>query len=300
MKKIAKSELVIGVSVIAAILILIFGIEYLKGINLFSPANFYYASYDKVPDLEISAPVSIDGFKVGQVRSIEFDYEHPGKIKVLLAVNKKLRIPVDSKATLGTTLMSGSYIDLHLGKDKRMLEIGDEISTEESGDLMSAVTNDILPAVSQIIPKVDSLMMNLNTLTGDPALIASIRRLDEITHNLALMSVSLNKMMGRDIPPILRNVNHITMGVDTVVGNLNELSIHLKNLPLNSTMQNVEALTANLNEFSMQLKNPNSTLGKMTSDPELYNKLNRVAADVDSLIVDIKKNPKRYISIKLL
>lgn len=300
MKKIAKSELVIGVSVIAAILILFFGIEYLKGINLFSPANFYYVSYDKVPDLEISAPVSIDGFKVGQVRSIEFDYEHPGKIKVLLAVNKKLRIPADSKATLGTTLMSGSYIDLHLGNDKRMLAIGDEISTEESSDLMSAVTNDILPAVSQIMPKVDSLMVNLNALTGDPALIASIRRLDEITQNLALMSASLNRTIGRDVPPILRNVNHITMGVDTVVGNLNELSIQLKNLPLNSTMQNVDALTANLNEFSMQLKNPNSTLGKMTSDPELYNKLNRVAADVDSLIVDIKKNPKRYISIKLL
>lgn len=300
MKKIAKSEIVIGVSVIAAILILIFGIQYLKGVNLFRPANFYYVYYDKVPDLDISAPVSIDGFKVGQVRNIEFDYEHPGKIKVLLAVNKQLRIPVDSRAVLGSTLMSGSYIDLHLGKDKKMLEIGDEIPTQEASGLMDAVTQDILPAVNQILPKVDSLMINLNTLTGDPALIASIRRLDEITQNLALMSNSLNKTIGRDIPPIMRNVNHITMGVDTVVGNLNELSIQLKNLPLNSTMQNVDALTANLNEFSMQLKNPNSSLGKLTSDPELYNKLNRVAADVDSLIVDIKKNPKRYISIKLL
>lgn len=300
MKKIEKSELIIGVSVIAAILILIFGIEYLKGINLFSPANFYYASYDNVSELEISAPVSINGYKVGQVRSIEFDYQKPGKIKVLLALNKNLRIPADSKAMLGSTLMSGSYIDLHLGNDSRMLEIGSNIPTEESSNLMGAVTNDILPSVSQIMPKVDSLLINLNNLTSDPALIASIQRLDEITANLAKTSASLNNTIGRDVPPILKNINKITLGVDTVVGNLGELSNQLKTLPLNSTLENVESLTANLNEFSVRLKDPNSTLGMLTSDPELYNKLNRVAADIDSLILDIKKNPKRYISIKLL
>ncbi len=300
MKKIAKSEFLIGISVIAAILILIFGIEYLKGINLFSPANFYYASYDNVSGLEISAPVSIDGYKVGQVRSIEFDYNKPGKIKVLLAVNKNLKIPVDSKAMLGSTLMSGSYIDLHLGESTRMLEIGSDIPTEQSSDLIGAVTNDILPAISQIMPKVDSLLANLNNLTGDPALIASIQRLDEITNNLALTSGALNSTIGKDVPPILKNINHITLGVDTVVGNLGALSNQLKSLPLNSSMQNIESLTANLKDFSEQLKNPNSTLGMMTNDPQLYNKLNRVAADVDSLIIDIKKNPKRYISIKLL
>lgn len=300
MKKLAKSELVIGVSVIAAILILIFGIEYLKGIKLLNPGNFYYASYENVAGLEISAPVSIDGYKVGQVRSIEFDYDNPGKIKVLLAVNKNLRIPVDSKALLGSTLMSGSFIDLHLGKETKMLEIGSDIPTQESSDLMASVTNEILPAVSQIMPKVDSLLINLNNLTGDPALSASIGRLDEITQNLALTSASLHKVIGKDVPSILKNISNITCGIDTVVGNLGDLSNQLKTLPLNSTMQNVESLTSNLNEFSMQLKNPNSTLGMLTSDPELYNKLNRVAADIDSLIVDIKKNPKRYISIKLL
>lgn len=300
MKKLVKKEFIIGISVIAAIVILIFGIDYLKGINLLNPANYYYASYEKVPELEISAPVTINGYKVGQVRSIEFDYAHPGKIKVLLALNKELKVPVDSKASLGSTLMSGSYIDLQLGKSDKFYEIGSEIETMETSDLMSSLTNEMIPSITSIIPKIDSLMVNLNKITGDPALIQSIRRLDDITSNLALTSTYLNNTMGKDVPLVMKNVNSITMGLDTVVSNLGTLSAQLKTLPLNSTMENVESITNNLNEFSNQLRNQNSTLGKLTNDPELFNRLNRVAADVDSLIVDIKKNPKRYISIKLL
>ena len=110
MKKLFNKELIIGISVILAIVILFFGIEYLKGINMFSPANFYYVNCANVSGLEISSPVMIDGYKVGQVREISYDYDNPGKIKVLLAVNKKLRVPDDSYAVLASTLMGGGYI----------------------------------------------------------------------------------------------------------------------------------------------------------------------------------------------
>lgn len=121
MKKLATKEFIIGLSVIVAILVLIFGIDYLKGINMLSPANFYYVYYDNVSGLEVSAPVSIDGYKVGQVREITYDYENPGKIKVLLAVDKKLRIPENSYAIMSATLMSGSIIDIKMGDSKRCL-----------------------------------------------------------------------------------------------------------------------------------------------------------------------------------
>ena len=293
MKKIFNKEFIIGICVIAAIVILIFGIDYLKGINLFSPANFYYASYNNVAGLEISSPVTVDGYKVGQVREIQFDYDNPGKIKVLLALDKKLRIPVDSKATMGSTLMSGNFIALKLGKSAEKLPVGGNIDAIESSDLMSSLSEDIMPAVNQILPRVDSLLMNLNRIAGDPALLASIQRLDGITGGL-------KSTVNRDLPVVMSNVKSISHGLDTVTANLGILSAQLKSLPLNTTVDNVNALTANLTQFSKQLNDPNSTLGLLMNDPELYNKLNRVAADVDSLIVDIKKNPKRYISIKLL
>ncbi len=300
MKKIFNKEFIIGICVIAAIVILIFGIDYLKGINLFSPANFYYASYNNVAGLEISSPVTVDGYKVGQVREIQFDYDNPGKIKVLLALDKKLRIPVDSKATMGSTLMSGNFIALKLGKSAEKLPVGGNIDAIESSDLMSSLSEDIMPAVNQILPRVDSLLMNLNRIAGDPALLASIQRLDGITGDILATTGGLKSTVNRDLPVVMSNVKSISHGLDTVTANLGILSTQLKSLPLNTTVDNVNALTANLTQFSKQLNDPNSTLGLLMNDPELYNKLNRVAADVDSLIVDIKKNPKRYISIKLL
>lgn len=300
MKKIASKEFIIGISVIAAIAILFFGIDYLKGVNLFSPANFYYASYDNVAGLEISAPVTIDGYKVGQVRDIQFDYEKPGKVKVLLALNKKLRLPEDSRATIASTLMSGAYIQIAMGKSPKMIEVGGDLATEVIPDMMSSLSDNLLPSVGSILPKVDSLMATLNRLVSDPALLASIQRLDGITGNVLQTTEGLNKVVGKDVPLVMRNVHSITMGLDTLTANLGSLSTQLKALPLAKTMDNVNEITANLTKFSNQLNNTNSSLGMLMNDPELYNRLNRVAADVDSLIVDIKKNPKRYISIKLL
>lgn len=300
MKKIFSKEFIIGFSVIAAIVILFFGIDYLKGINLLNPANYYYASYDNVAGLEVSAPVTIDGYKVGQVREMSFDYENPGKIRVLLALDKNLRIPADSKAKMGTTLMSGNYIELQLGKNNEKLNIGDEIPTVESTDLMSSISQDVMPAVNTILPHIDSLINNLNKLVADPALLSAIQRLDGISNNLLLTSDGLRSTVNRDLPSVMGNVKSVTTGLDTICANLGILSAQLKSLPLNQTVDNVNELTANLSQFSRQLNDRNSSLGKLTNDPELYNRLNRVAADVDSLIVDIKKNPKRYISIKLL
>lgn len=300
MKKIFTREFIIGLSVIVAIAILIVGIDYLKGVNLFKPANFYYATYTDVAGLETAAPVTLNGYKVGQVREISYDYSNPGHIKVLLALNKELHIPDDSRASIGSTLLSGAFINLELGSSRKMLEVGSDIPTSASPDLMSSLTNDMMPKVNAILPRIDTLLYNLNLLVTDPALLASVRRLDGITENLLLTSGSLNNTMSRQVPSILNGAGGVIQNIDTITANLTLLSSQLKALPIQSTMNNVEQITENLSRFSRQLNDPGSSLGMLTSSPELYNRLNTVAADIDSLIVDIKKNPKRYISIKLL
>lgn len=300
MKKLFTKEFKIGLWVIIALVILVFGIDFLKGINLFTPSNYYIVRYDNVQGIEVSAPVTIDGYKVGQVREVKFDYEHPGKIEVILALNKNLKVPEDTYAELTPTLMSGTQIEMHLGNSKTYLPVGGEIDPREAKDFLASLQSDVVPSINSILPLVDSLLNNLNKLTGDPALAQSIERLDGITANLLASSQGLNTTMNRSVPVIVNNLGRTTNSLDTVVGNLGVLSYQLKQLPLQPTMENIQAVTANLQDFSAQLKNPNSTLGLLMNDPELYKKLNRVAADVDSLIVDIKANPKRYISIKLL
>ncbi len=299
MKKIFNKEFAIGLSVIVAILILIFGIDFLKGINLFRPAHYYVAYYDNVDELTISSPVLINGYKVGQVREVNFNYEKPGKVEVVMALDKNLLLPEGTVAELGTTLLSGARIELAMGKGPNTIPSGGEVPSGVKGGLMSSV-QDVMPAVTGILPKVDSLLYNLNLLVADPALSASIHRLDGITDNLLATSQGLNTTMNNQVPRLANNAVKVTQSLDTIVGNIGVLSYQLKTLPLNSTVDNVNQLTANLSQFSRQLNDKNSTLGLLTSDPELYNRINQVSADIDSLLVDIKKNPKRYISIKLL
>ena len=299
-KRIFTKEVIIGLCVAAAILILCFGIEFLKGINVFKPSNFYVATYGNVQGLEVSAPVTIDGYKVGQVREINFNYENPGQIEVLLAVNKQLHLPVDSKAIIGSTLLSGAYVEIKVGQSSEMLPIGGAIATGLAPDLMASISDDVLPAVNSMIPKIDSLLVSVNNIASDPAIAASLKNLETLTSNLSATSRSLNSVMQNQVPGILRGAQGAVTNLDTITSNLNLLSAELNKLPLNQTVENVNDLTANLVKFTGNLNNPNSTLGELTQDSELYNKLNRLTADIDSLIIDIKKNPKRYISIKLL
>lgn len=299
-KKIFTKEVIIGICVACAIAILFFGIEFLKGINVFKPANFYIAQYENVEGLEVAAPVTVDGFKVGQVREINFNYENPGTIEVVLALNKNLHLPTDSKAMIGTTLLSGAYVEIKLGESKEMIPLGGIIESGVTPDLMASVSNEIIPAVGSIIPKVDSLLMAVTQLASDPAIAASLKNLETITGNVSSASRNLNLIMQNQVPGILSGAGEAMTNLDSITSNLSLLSAELNKLPLNQTMKNVNGLTANLEKFSENLNNPNSTLGELTQDSELYNKLNRLTADIDSLIIDIKKNPKRYISIKLL
>lgn len=303
MKKIFTKEFAIGICVAVALVVLFCGIEFLKGISLFRPTNFYKAYYENVAGLEVAAPVHIDGYKVGQVREINFDYENPGKpIEVLLALDEELKLPTDSRAIIETSMLSGASIKLVLGHSSSMLAVGGQVLTDKASDLMASVSDQLMPTVNSILPRVDTLMYNLNLVAGNPALHSSITRLDAITTNLNSTAVGLNGAIGglnNHLPGIMGNAYSVTNKLDSTMANLQTITYNIKSLPLDATVENVNQLTANLAAFSSELKNNQGTLGMLMRDPELYNRLNRIAADVDSLIVDLQRNPKRYVSIKL-
>lgn len=307
MKRLAKKEISIGLSVIVAIVILIFGIDFLKGINLFRPANFYLAFYTNVDGLDISAPVKVNGYKVGQVREINFDYNKPGTSEVVLALNKNLHLPVDSRAVIKSSLMGEAYIEIEVGKDSKFIPVGGEVPTLQAGGLLDGLSETLMPKITRTLEVVDSLVANLNTVVGDPALKTAVVNLEGISNNILSASHGIDLAMNRQVPSILNgangivsNFNQVMVRVDTISGNLVMLTDQLNRMPLTQTVDGLNATVANLENFSAQLKNQNSTLGKLMNDPELYNRVSSVAASVDSLIVDIKRNPKRYISIKLL
>ena len=303
MNKLFSREIIIGASVLIALLALVFGINYLKGVNIFKAANYYYASYTNVAGLAQSAPVTLNGYKVGLVRGIAYEYDNPGHVKVEISLDRQLLLPEGTSAVIVTDMLGTSTIELRMGTSPNLLEVGSKISGVVGSGLMDKVSTELMPSIIQIAPHIDSLVVALTAVAADPALVNSVRRLDAIMANLEATTTQLN----RTVPALLKNANSTMANVSDISANISQvssalavLSDDLKRMPLDSTLRNINSITANLDEATSKLNSTNSSLGLLLNDPGLYHNLNNSAAHVDSILIDLKKQPKRYIpSIKI-
>lgn len=301
-----SKEFSIGLSVIIALVIVYFGIEYLKGNNVFKAANYYTTTYSEVSGLAQSAPVMLNGYKVGIVREVAYDYANLGHVKVEMSLDKELRLPEGTTAELSTDLLGTTSIVLKLGTGKTLLPTGAELPGAQAPSLMGNVTDNLLPAVGKIMPKIDSLVTSLNTLASNPALAASLSHMEVAMANIEASSIQLNAVMHK-MPPlatdatvVMSNVKEMSTNLNTITTDLTTLSAQLKELPVDSTMNGVYQAVTTVNNILKRLNSSDSSLGMLLNDPVLYNNLANASASLDSLLRDVKKNPKRYISIKLL
>ena len=151
MKKFFSKEVKIAVTVLVSLACLYWGLNYLKGINLFTPVNFYYAHFDAVDGLTDSAPVTINGYQVGLVREIIYDYD-TGNLRVLLSLDKELKIPVNSEVIIKSDVLGTAQIELSLAKNTQYYEVGAEIAGRNAAGLMDNVSKELLPSVAAIMP----------------------------------------------------------------------------------------------------------------------------------------------------
>ncbi len=298
MKKRFSKELIIGGLVLLALLILVFGINYLKGVNMFKPSNYYFATYTDVAGLAQSAPVTVNGFKVGLVREISYEYDNPGHIKVEMSLDRHLKLPRGTKAMLTTDMLGTSSIALEMAPGKDFHNVGDQLIGANASGLMSSVTNDLMPSITAILPKIDSILTSMTTIVSDPALLASVQRLDKIMANIETSSAQLNTTM-KAMPRIANDASGLMTDLKTISADLTALSAKLREMPIDSTMNSVNSIAARLNTSMEKLNSKDSSLGLLLNDTGLYNNLNASAASLDSLLKDVKQNPKRYISIKV-
>lgn len=295
MKKILSKEAMIAIAVLISIGLLYWGINYLKGVNLFTPSNFYKVNFAKVNGLNVSAPVTINGFQVGLVSDVQYNYEN-GNIIVELSLDKQLKVPVGSEAMISTDMLGTSTVLLDMKQGvTEYYEVGAEIPGKLQGSMLDNVSTEILPSVAQIMPKVDSILSNVNKLLSNPALSESVTRLDQITANLENLTAQLNK----SVPAIFDNANAISSDLKTVSSNLSEMTTEINSVPLDSTMRSISETVANLQEFTAALKSKDSSLGLLMNDKGLYNNIDQTILSLDSLLKDIKENPKRYINVKV-
>lgn len=304
MKRLPKT-FVIGLCVIIALLVVIFGINYLKGVNMFKGSNYYYASYTNVAGLAQSAPVTINGYKVGLVREIEYEYDNPGHVRVELSLDKSLRLTQGTKAILVSDMLGTASIALQMGSGKDFIEVGSQLIGEGAPGLMDNVSQNLLPGITAMLPKIDSLLTAITTVAANPAINSSVEHLNGTLANLEIASAQLNSLM-RSMPGIVKdagatmtNVRSMSSNLTTVSNDLTAVSSQLKTMPIDRTMENIKEASESLNKLLQALNKPESSLGLMLNDPQLYNNLTNTSAALNSLLRDIQDNPKRYISIKL-
>ena len=284
-------EIKIALVAIVGILIMYFGINFLNGMNLFSTNNAYYMTFDDIQGLGASTPIYADGYKVGIVDGLEYDYKENGPIKVKVDIIKDLRIPQGSKAEIVKDLMGNLQVNLLLANNPReRVEPGGIIPGAVNGGMMDKAAN-LVPVVEKMLPKLDSILTSVNALLADPALAASLHNVETITSNLTVSTRELNTLMAglnKQVPGMIGKANG-------VLDNTNRLTANLASLDVQGTLNKVNQTLESAHQFTEKLNSNQGSLGLLMNDTKLYDNLTSTMSHADSLVIDLKAHPKRYV-----
>lgn len=287
-----RKEVKIGIIGILAIGMLIFGINYLRGVTMFKSSRSYYVEFNNINGLPTSSPVFANGFKIGLVRSIQYNYEKLGSVTVEVELDKDMRIPSGSKGELVTEMLGTVKMNLLLNLESQSyLQPGDTLQGFANNGIMGAAET-MVPKIEQMLPKMDSILSSLNQLLADPALAATLHNAEQVTANLNITTNELNKLMKNDLPKITGNLVTMSEDINTITHNLKGIDYAATMSRIDSTLYNVQLLTNKLNS-------KDNTVGLLFNDPTLYNNLSTTTANAASLLEDLKFHPKRYVHFSL-
>ena len=283
-----KKETKIGLTGAIALVLLFLGINFLKGAKLFSTQNTYYIRFSNAKALSKNSTVYADGYDVGRVSNILYDYNRPGQVLVAIEVDRGLRIPRGSSARLDEAVLGGCTLNLLLTTNLTdAYHPGDTIQGSDANGLLSKAA-DMMPQIEQTVARVDSLLASLNRLVESPHVQAILQNTEEVTAHLNQSSQQLNSLLKNDVPQMTSTFNRAGENVVTLTENLNQLQ-------LQATLDSVNTAVGSLHKLLAQAQDPDGTLGRMMNDPTLYNNLNHTIQSADSLVTDLKTNPKRYV-----
>lgn len=292
-------EVKIALMAIVAIVLLFVGINFLKGVNIFKSSNSYYVRFNNIQGLAVSSPVYANGYSVGTVRSINYDYGSTSNVVVCIELDKAMNVPQGTRAELETELMGGVKMSLVLGPNPTQnLAPGDTITGGMHEGALSKLEA-MIPAIETMLPKIDSILTNLNRISADPALQQMLQNTAALTANLKETSASLNTMMQNDIQPTMASLHRSGDNLEKVSGDLAKSDIAGTMTNVNNTLTGVQNVTTNLTQTTDLLNNrltsTDNSLGLFLNDRSLYDNLNSTMSNADSLMYDLRAHPKRYV-----
>lgn len=295
MKNNLRKNVIIGLAFLASLMMLYFGVNFLKGFNVLKKQNNYVAVFDDVTGLVVSSPIYLNGYQVGLVNSIKMISTNPVKIAVEIGLEEDFKLKSGSYLEYDIELLGGSACKLIMDNESTTyLNVGDTIRGTKSQGLMDGVAQ-IMPKADSILAHVDSVVLALNSIMKDPAMQQSLTNMQQTVVSLNAATSKLNMMLGAlqtDLPQISGNLN-------TVSSNLKDVTNDINSLDINKTFQSIDQTVANLELLTSKLNSPDNSVGKLLNTPEFHDSLNVTIQSVTNLLNDIRKDPKKYLDVRV-
>jgi phospholipid/cholesterol/gamma-HCH transport system substrate-binding protein len=308
MKRLSK-EFLTGFIFLLSIILLIYGIKFLKGVDVFNSNKTYFSIYSDVNGLQVGSTITLNGFNVGIVNDITL-FNDNKDLLVSLSLTKLDSIPENSNfKIINQDLMGTKGVSLILGNSSSYAKYGDTITSSVENSLQDEVNAQILPLknkAEELIGSVDSLLtivtavLNKNTREN---LSNSIKSLDETFLLMSQTMIKVDSLVyynDNRVSKILLNIESITSNINSNNNNIMKIIENVSSITDSIAQSDIVSFVNNINELTSKISNGKGSLGKLINDDSFYNNLEKSSLEMNQLIEDIKKNPSRYVNFSIL
>ena len=293
-------EIKVGVLATVCIFLLFFGFNYLKGVNIFSSIHSFHGVYTNIHGLELQAPVYIRGYKVGQVDNIDYDFTRDSSFTVDISIKRNINLPEGTRmALVSDGIMGGMAIELILPatevaskEDIAYLPTGATIPTTIVPGLLDGLQEAVIQPLSNTLASLDTLVGQLQAQLDNNHIESILSNADIAVADLQSSSKQLKQVMSHQVPSVITKL-------DTTMSDLQQVVTDVKAANIKATVARVDTALNNVNYLIADFRSPNGTVGMLLNDKGLYNHIDSAVVSVDSLLVDLKANPKRYVHFSL-
>jgi phospholipid/cholesterol/gamma-HCH transport system substrate-binding protein len=307
-----SKELKIGLIATFLIALLIWGINFLKGKNIFTQTDYYYALYDEIGGMEEASPVYLNGYKIGMVETIRLTGKNNKQIIIKFGIQEKVDIPINSKAIIySADLMGTKALRMKFTDANEYYDSGDTIPSYFQQAVTEKLYDEVMPIKTKaenLIGALDSILAIFDKETRKSVRL-SISNLENTSSNLNSSTKSIDKLLvenSRQINRIIQSTDSITQtisknrgNINRTIGNMASITDSLKNANLMATLSNLEQTLASTDSILYKINQGNGTAGKLINDDSLYYHLNKTTISLNSLLQDIEENPGRYIHVSV-
>lgn len=296
-----RKSVIIGLSFIGALILFIWGYNFLKGKSLLEEYPYYYAVYQNVEELAPANKVLVNGMLVGQVEELFFNPNQDGSIIVKFTASRNIRIPADSKACITGSLLGSKSINIILGNSSTDAKLGDTLASGIDNGITEMISTELMPLKN----KVETLVMSIDTLVGSLNSVLDATTRADVKKGVNDLSVSLNNLnkISNDLQQIMSsekgNITDIVENVGNISENLSAVSDSLAQIKYNQLVASLQSTIDNLDVITTNLKNGEGSAGLLLSNDSLYINLTKTVDNLGVLIKKIEENPKKYIRVKV-